>query len=333
MDRRPVVSGVGSYAPEKVLTNEDLEERVDTSDEWIVQRTGIRQRHIVADDEATSDLGTRAARAALADAGLKPDELDLILVATATPDMSFPSTACVVQRNLGVHDAGAMDLSAACSGFIYGLSVAHGQIVGGQADRVLVVAAETLSRITDWEDRSTCVLFGDGAAAVVLSHDPDASRPSLLSQYLDADGDYGDILCQPGGGSARPIRADNVDEGLQYIHMDGPAVFKVAVRKMGEAAALALDRAGLDPDDVDWVIPHQANIRIIEAVRDQLDLPDEKIIVNVDRFGNTSAASIGLALDEARREGTIADGDRILMVAFGGGLTWASAVIQWPRTS
>ncbi len=330
MQAKPVVAGLGAYAPEKVLTNEDLEEMVDTSDEWIRQRTGIRERRIVADDEATSDLGVRAARSALEEAELDPEALDLIIVATATPDMAFPSTACVIQRKLGVNSCGAMDLSAACSGFIYGLSAAHGQIVGGQAEHVLVVAAETLSRITNWEDRSTCVLFGDGAGAVVLSNDPDAEAPSVLSQYLNADGDYGDILKQPGGGSAQPIRPDNVDEGLQYIHMDGTAVFKVAVRKMGEAARIALERADMEPGEVDWVIPHQANVRIIEAVRDQLDVSDEKVIVNVGRYGNTSAASIGLALDEARRDGRVTSGDTVLLVAFGGGLTWASAVVRWP---
>lgn len=330
MDPKPVVAGLGAYAPETVLTNEDLEAMVDTSDEWIRQRTGIRERRIVADDEATSDLGVRAARAALEDADLDAQALDLIIVATATPDMAFPSTACVIQHKLGVNSCGAMDLSAACSGFIYGLSAAHGQIVGGQAENVLVVAAETLSRITNWEDRTTCVLFGDGAGAVVLSNDPEAAGPSLLSQHLNADGDYGDILKQPGGGSARPIRAENVDQGLQYIHMDGPAVFKVAVRKMGEAGKVALEEADLTPGDVDWVIPHQANVRIIEAVQKQLDLPDEKVIVNVGRYGNTSAASIGLALDEAREDGRVTSGDTVLLVAFGGGLTWASAVVRWP---
>lgn len=330
MNPHPVIAGTGAYAPDNVLTNDDLEEMVDTSDEWITSRTGIEERRIADDDQASSDLGLHAAENALDDAGMEPEEIDLIVVATATPDMNFPSTACVIQDKLGAGSCAAFDLSAACSGYIYGLSVAHSQIMAEVAENVLVIGTETLSKITNWDDRTTCVLFGDGAGAFVLKNEPELESGGLDSIYIKADGQYKDILSVPAGGSACPITDQVLEEGKQYLQMDGPAVFKVAVRKMKKAAARAVERAGLTSDDIDWVICHQANLRIIDAVQKRLEVPDEKMIVNLQKYGNTSAASIGLAFDEARRDGRIQSGDKILMVAFGGGLTWASGVVTMP---
>jgi 3-oxoacyl-[acyl-carrier-protein] synthase-3 len=330
MNRHPVITGTGSYAPENVLTNDDLEEMVDTSDEWIRTRTGIEERRIADEDQASSDLGVEAAREALDDADMTPEDVDLIIVATATPDMNFPSTGCVIQNKLGAGSCAAFDLSAACSGYIYGLSVAHSQVMAGVADNVLVIGTETLSKITNWDDRTTCVLFGDGAGAFVLENKPDAETGGLDSIYIKADGQYKDILSVPAGGSACPVSEQVIEEGRHYLQMDGPAVFKVAVRKMKKAAARAVERAGLTSDDVDWVICHQANLRIIDAVQKRLEVPDEKMIVNLQKYGNTSAASIGLAFDEARKDGRIQSGDKVLMVAFGGGLTWASGVVTMP---
>ncbi|MFB6355993.1 MAG: beta-ketoacyl-ACP synthase III, partial [bacterium] len=302
---------------------------VDTTDEWIRTRTGIEERRIAEDEEASSDLGVRAAQNALDDADISPEAIDLIITPTATPDMFFPSTACVIQDKLGASSCAAFDLSAACSGFIYGISVAHSQIEAGVAENVLVVAAETLSKITNWDDRTTCVLFGDGASSVVVSNRPEADK-GLKSIYIKADGQYQDILNVPAGGSACPINKKVLEENMHYLHMDGKKVFKVAVRKMGEAAERAVRRADMEPKDIDYVIAHQANLRIIEAVRKRLDVDEEKMIINLHKYGNTSAASIGIALDEYRREGKIQSGDNILMVAFGGGLTWASCVVTLP---
>ncbi len=330
MNRNPVITATGSYVPEKVLTNHDLEQMVETSDEWIQSRTGIRERRIADNDQAASDLGVKAARRALDESELEADDLDLIVVATATADMAFPSTACVIQDLLEADQCGAFDLSAACSGFIYALSMAHSQVMSGLADHAMVVATETLSKIVDWEDRTTCVLFGDGASAFVLSNCPEVPETGVNSLYLKSDGQYKDILQVPVGGSARPITPENVEDPDRYLQMDGPAVYKVAVRKMKQAAVEALERAEMAAADIDWVIAHQANFRIIEAVQKRLGVPDEKMITNLDKYGNTSAASIGLALDEARRDGRVGSGDRILMVAFGGGLTWASSVVTCP---
>lgn len=330
MERRPVIIGTGSYVPDNVLTNEELEEMVDTSDEWIRSRTGIRERRIADEDQASSDLGAEAAKHALDDAELDPDDIDLIVVATATPDMSFPSTACVIQEKINAGNCAAFDLSAACSGYIYSLSMAHSQIEAGMANNVLVIGTETLSKITNWEDRTTCVIFGDGAGAFVMSNRPELENAGLESIYINANGQYGDILSLPGGGSACPPDKKMLEEGKQFLQMDGPAVFKAAVRKMKSAASRAVERANLTSDDIDWVICHQANLRIIDMVRKKLEMPEEKMIVTLQKYGNTSAASIGLALDEARRDGKIQAGDYILMVAFGGGLTWASCVVRMP---
>ncbi len=330
MNRNAVILGTGSYVPDRVLTNEDLAETIDTSDEWIRSRTGIRERRIASGDQAASDLGIHSSREALKDAGISSEAIDLIIVATATPDMFFPSTACVLQDELGAPNCAAFDLSAACTGFIYALSMAQSQIVCGAVETVLVVGAETLSKVTNWEDRSTSVLFGDGASSVVLGNRPSENGAGFDSIYIKADGQYKDVLSIPGGGSREPATHDMLDRNRQYLTMDGSTVFKVAVRKMGEAATKAVNRAELTTDDIDWVICHQANLRIINAVQRRLELPEEKMIVNLDKYGNTSAASIGLALDEARRDGRIQPGDRSLMVAFGGGLTWGSCVVTHP---
>ena len=319
--------GTGSAVPPRVLSNADLERLVETSDEWIQTRTGIRERRIADPGTASSDLAERAARQALEMAGVEPGDIDLIVVATVTPDMLFPSTACLVQDRLGARRSAAFDLSAACSGFIYGLDVAAAAVARGPYRLALVIGVDCLSKIVDYTDRSTCVLFGDGAGAVVLG--PVGPSYGILSTYLGADGAYQDLLCVPAGGSRRPASAETVAERLHFIRMTGNEVFKLAVRTMGEAAEQALARAGLQAQQVDWLIPHQANIRIIQAAARRLGIGDERVIVNIDRYGNTSAGSIGLALDEAVRAGQVSDGHRLLMVAFGGGLTWGAAVVRW----
>lgn len=322
------IIGTGSYVPPRVLTNADLEKLVDTSDEWIVTRTGISERHIASDDEATSDLAYHAATAALESAGVDAADLDMILVATATPDMFFPSTACVLQDRLGARRSGALDISAACSGFIYGLAVANGLIRAGTARTVLLLGAETLTKVVNWQDRNTCVLFGDGAGAVVLR--ADEGDGGILSVYLYADGSKGSLLILPGGGSRHPMSQAVLDAGLSKIQMNsGNEVFKLAVRAMEDAALTALKQNGYDVGDVDFIISHQANMRIISALGQRLGLPDHKVIANLKRVGNTSAASIPLALDEAVRAGRVRAGHLVLLCAFGGGLTWASSLIRW----
>ncbi len=322
------IVGTGSYVPARVLTNADLEKLVDTSDEWIVTRTGISERHLASDEEATSDLAFQAAQAALQAAGLDVMDLDMILVATVTPDMPFPCTACLLQDRLGARRAAAMDVSAACSGFIYGLGVADGLLRAGTARTILLVGAETLTKIVNWQDRNTCVLFGDGAGAVVLRAD-DGER-GILSTHLYADGSRASLLMLPGGGSRHPVSQDVLDRNLCKIQMNsGNEVFKLAVRAMEDAALTALKQHGLEVGDVDHLISHQANLRIISALGQRLGVPDHKVIVNLQKVGNTSAASIPIALDGAVRDGRIKSGDLVLLCAFGGGLTWASSLIRW----
>lgn len=321
------IAGTGSYVPEKVMTNFDLEKFLDTNDEWIVTRTGISERHIAADDENTSDLATNAARNAIEMAGWSPEEVELIVVGTITGDYPWPATACIVQRKLGAVNAAAYDLSAACSGFVYALSNAVAQIESGKIKKALVIGAEILSRIADWEDRNTCVLFGDGAGAVAL--EAREGEGGVLSTHLHADGNYVDLLYQPGFGTTHPPSQEGLDQRLQYLKMEGNEVFKIAVRMLTDVANEALEANGMTREDVDVFVPHQANRRILEAAAKRLKLKDEQVYINVDRFGNTSAASIPLALDEAYRAGKIKEGDLVLLDAFGGGFTWASALIRW----
>ncbi|MDI6601418.1 MAG: beta-ketoacyl-ACP synthase III [Thermoanaerobacteraceae bacterium] len=324
------IIGIGSYVPERVLTNHDLEKLVDTSDEWITTRTGIKERHIAADTEAASDLASLAARRALEDASMDPKDIELIIVATNSPDyMNFPATACVVQDNLGAVNAAAFDLEAGCSGFIYALTVADQFIKTGMYKNILVVASEIMSKITNWDDRETCVLFGDGAGAVVLGRVEEGL--GIISSFLGSDGSGGKYLLLPAGGSRKPATIDTVKNKLHTIHMDGKEVFKFAVKVMGEASLKALDIAGLTPEDVDIFIPHQANIRIIDAAMRRLNLSREKVYVNIDRFGNTSSATIPIALDELYHNSSLKKGDCVLLTAFGTGLTYASMTLRWSK--
>lgn len=321
------VLGTGKYSPERRLTNQELEQMVETNDEWIVTRTGIRERRIAAPDQATSDLAYEASLRALKAAGITADQLDLIIVSTVTPDMFFPSTACLVQEKLGAKNAAAFDLSAACSGFIYGLANASGFIAMGTYKYILVVGAETLSRITDYTDRNTCILFGDGAGAVVLGQVPEGR--GFQSFKLGADGSGGPLINIPGGGSRLPATAESVTDRRHFLYMNGRDVYKFAVRIMGGAAEEALEMASLSKEDIDLFIPHQANIRIIQSAIERLDLPEEKCAINIDRYGNMSAASIPVALAEAVEEGRLKEGDCLVMVGFGGGLTWGASVLVW----
>jgi 3-oxoacyl-[acyl-carrier-protein] synthase-3 len=313
--------------PEKVLTNADLAALVDTTDEWIVTRTGIKERRIAAKDEQTSDMAAKAALKALEQGEVDPKEVDLILVATATPDMLFPATACFVQKKIGAKNAACLDISAACAGFLFGIEIAQQFITSHTHNTVLVIGAEKLSSITNWTDRNTCVLFGDGAGAAVLQHRGRAH--GVISTHIGSDGQFTDILFMPGGGSRCPITKENADMNLATIHMTGKDVYKQAVISMLSASKKALEQAGLTTDDIACVIPHQANLRIIEAIADRLKIPLDRFYVNLDKYGNTSAAAVAMALDEANRSGRIKRGDYVLMVVFGGGLTWASTVIEW----
>lgn len=327
MNMKPVgILGAGFYAPEKVLTNQQLEQMVETNDEWIVTRTGIKERRIASADEATSDLAYEAAVRAIEQAGITAEEIDLIVVATITPDMTFPATACLVQEKLGASQAAAYDLSAACSGFIYALANAQNFIATGIYKYALVIGAECLSKITDYTDRNTCILFGDGAGAVVIG--PVEEGRGFRSFELGADGSGGELLKLSGGGSRHPASIETIENKLHYISMAGSEVFKFAVRIMGSAAEEALKKAGIEKQDVDLLIPHQANIRIIQAALNRLDLTDDKCIINLDRYGNASAASIPIALAEAIEEGRAKVGDTIVLVGFGGGLTWGAAVLN-----
>lgn len=322
------ITGTGSALPEKVLFNSDLEKLVDTSDEWITTRTGIKERRIAGDGEYTSTLAAEAGRRALAMAGISATEIDLIILGTVTPDFPFPATACIVQDLLGAANATAFDVSAACSGFIFGLSIAEKYIRSGAARKILVIGAEILSRIVDWEDRNTCVLFGDGAGAAVIESSADGH--SLISTHTFSNGAYWDLLYQPGSGSRNPATdRRTIDERLIYLTMEGNDVFKHAVRAMEEASIKALEANGLTSADVSLMIPHQANRRIIDATAKRLGVGPEKLFTNLHCYGNTSSASIPIALDEANRHGVVKAGDKLLLVAFGGGFTSASAIIDW----
>ena len=317
---RSRIAGTGSYLPARVVTNDELAQRVATSDEWIRTRTGICQRHIAADHETTSDLALEAARAALAAASLAPTDVDLIVVATTTPDMIFPSTACILQAKLGTHGGPALDVQAVCSGFVYALAVADGMVRSGAVRNALVVGAEIYSRILDWSDRGTCVLFGDGAGAVVLVP---SAEGGILATKLHADGHYKDILCVPG-----QVRAGGVT-GTPFVHMDGGHVFKFAVKVLAEVAEETMALAGLPVTAIDWLIPHQANLRIMDATARKLHVPHERMIVTVDKHANTSAASIPLALDSAVRDGRIQAGQHVMLAGVGGGFTWGGALVRW----
>lgn len=321
------ILGTGSHLPERVMTNDDLSEIVETSHDWIVTRTGIESRRIADENTATSDLAYKAAEKAIEAAGLTADQIDLIIVGTITPDHNFPSTACIVQDKIGAVNAAAFDLEAACSGFIYGVSVGQQFIATGMYEHVLVIGAETMSKILDFEDRKTCILFGDGAGAVVLG--PVAKGKGIRSMELGADGKGGKSLIMPGGGSRIPATQQSVADRLHYVTMDGSEVFKFAVRAMGGASQRVVEQAGLGVEEVDFLVPHQANMRIIKSAAKRLKLPMEKVHVNLDKLGNMSAASIPVALDEAVRAGKIKENDKVVLVGFGGGLTWGACVLNW----
>jgi len=317
------IVGTGSYLPKRIMDNHELEKLVDTSDEWIVTRTGIRERHIAADNETTCDLAEKAARRAMESASIGPAAIDLIIVATTTPDQVFPSTACLLQHRLDIHGCAAFDVQAVCTGFVYALSIADKFIRTGSATRALVVGAETLSRITDWTDRGTCVLFGDGAGAVVVEA---SEEPGIISTHLHADGQYKELLQVPAGVSSG---YDDVRDGKAYMTMQGNEVFKVAVNTLGQIVDETIKANGLQKGDIQWLVPHQANIRIISAMAKKLGMSMDNVVVTVDRHGNTSAASIPLALDEAVRDGRIQRNDTVLMEAFGGGFTWGSVLLKF----
>ena len=322
------ILGTGFYVPEKILTNADLEKMMDTSDEWITTRTGIKERHIIDDKQTTSDLAMFASQEALKNAGIDVKQIDCIIVATITPDMPFPSTACILQHKIGAKTVCAFDVNAACCGFIYALTMAKNFVENNTFQKVLVVAADALSRIADWTDRTTCVLFGDGAGAAVIGRAVD-NRRVILGSYLGADGSAWDLLNMPGGGSQFPATHKTVDKKLHFLKMNGNAVFKLAVRAMTNAADKILAECNLKNEDVDLVIPHQANLRIINALAQRLNAPLEKVWINVTRYGNVSGASVPIAMAEAAASGKLKDGQIILLDAFGAGLTWASAIIRW----
>ena len=325
---RAKIVGTGACVPKRLLTNADLEKIVETTDEWITTRTGIKERHVVEAGERFSDLATGAARTALAEAGVDAADLDMVLVGTVSADMLFPSSACVVQNNLGASKAAASDLSAACTGFLYGLHLADGLIQSGKAENVLLIGGEILSRYVDWTDRSTCVLFGDGAGAVVLQ----ATRGDhgVLGSSMKSNGAYGDFICMPGGGSSRPANdPTSIEERLPFIKMKGNETFKIAVRAMADVSEEVLEEQGFTHDDIQLFIPHQANERIIDAVGKQLKIDPAKVYKNIQNYGNTSAASIPIALDECARGGRVKSGDLVLLTAFGAGLTWGAALMRW----
>ncbi|TKI59273.1 ketoacyl-ACP synthase III [Brevibacillus antibioticus] len=324
------ILSTGSYTPERVLTNFDLEKMVETSDEWIVSRTGIRERRISSPEQASSDLAYEAAKEALEKANISAEQLDMIIVATVTPDMSFPSTACLLQEKLGATRAAAMDLSAACTGFLYGITTATQFIQNGLYKKVLVVGVETLSKITNYKDRNTCVLFGDGAGAAVIGEVTEGY--GFQSFELGADGSGGSLLCMPAGGSRTPASAESVEQGLHYLYMAGGEVFKFAVRVMNSATEAVLSKAGVSKDEIDLLVPHQANKRIIDSAVQRFGLSEDKVAINLDRYGNMSSASIPVALDEAVKAGRVKEGDNLILVGFGGGLTWGATLLKWCTT-
>jgi 3-oxoacyl-[acyl-carrier-protein] synthase-3 len=325
------ITGTGMYVPDRVLTNRDLEHMVETSDEWIRERTGIRERRIAAPDQASSDLAVIAAQRALESAGLAPKDVDQIVLATTTPDRYLPSCACTVQAKLGATNAAAYDVFAACTGFVYGLGIARGIIGTAQADTVLVIGVETLSRIVDYTDRNTCVLFGDGAGAAVLQ--PCAAGDGILAISMGSDGTLGEVLEIPAGGSSQPASAETVQARGHFIKMRGRELFKIAVRAMEDSVRRTLESTGLTTDDIDLLVPHQANQRILDAVQQRLGIPAHKVIGNIERYGNTSSASIPISLDEVVREGRLKPGDHVGLVAFGGGATWGATLVRWTQPS
>ncbi len=332
-DRQPtlysaILTGTGFAVPERILTNDDLEKILDTSDEWITERTGMKERRIAKPEEAASDFALRAAQQALADARLKPEEIDLIIVATVTGDMPFPSTACILQHKLGAANAAAMDIAAGCSGFIYALTTARQFIATGAYRAVLVVGVEVLSKITDWSDRSTAVLLADGAGAAILQASTEKER-GIIATYLGADGSHGKDLYMPAGGSATPASVESVQQRLHYLKMNGSAIFKIAVRSMADVVKRLLEKTKLQAEEIKLIIPHQANLRIIEAMAKLLNFPMEKVFVNIQKYANTSSASTIIALDEARKKHLIGPGDRAILVAFGAGLTWGGALVRF----
>lgn len=321
------ITGTGSFAPKKIITNVDLEKLVDTSDNWITERTGIKERRIAEKGQTTSDLAYEAGKKALKAAGIGAQDLDLILVATMTPDTILPSMGCVLQEKLGAKKAAAFDIAAACSGFIYGMSVADAFIRSGAYKNILLVGAEVLSRFTDWEDRTTCILFGDGAGAVVIQRH--AGKRGILSTHLHSDGAFGDLLYVPAGGASHPPSHDTIRRRMHFIRMKGNETFKAAVRSLEGVVQEALEHNKVKAEEIDFLVPHQANLRIIQAMAQRLNMPMEKVVLTLPKYGNTSAASIPMALDEAVRDGRIRDNHLILFEAFGGGLTWASALVRW----
>ncbi len=329
MLQRVAVVGTGSYVPQRIVTNADLERFLDTSDEWILSRTGMRERRIAADDEATSDLGARAALRALEDAGVPPEEVDLIVAPTITPDVPWPNTGCLIQDKIGAVNAYCMGLEAACTGFVYGMDVAGNALAVGSAKTALVVGAEKMSSILDWEDRNTCVLFGDGAGAVLLRGG--VENNGLIASAMGSDGSLSGLLQVPAGGSRLPASEETVRQRLHYLKMNGREVFKHAVGNMARAAHRVLKKANVTIDEVDWIIPHQANLRIIQSVIQKLNAPMNRVVVNIEYYGNTSGASIGLALDEAVKDGRIRHGHKVLLIAFGGGFTWGALLLEWTK--
>ncbi|HJL72270.1 MAG TPA: beta-ketoacyl-ACP synthase III [Nitrospinaceae bacterium] len=326
---RAEVAGTGMYVPAEIRTNADLEKTLDTSDEWIRARTGICERHIAAEDESSSTLGVRAGKMALESANISPEEVDLIIVCTSTPDILFPATACFVQKGLGAVNAAAYDISAVCSGFVFGLSIAEQYIKSGRYRHVLIIGSETNSRIVDWSDRSTCILFGDGAGAVLLKSVESDEPNGLLSSHIHSDGEKSDFIIVPGGIGKTGVSHTAINEGEYFIKMAGNATFKAAVLRMSEVSKEALDFNGLSTDDVSLVVPHQANRRIIDAVTSKLGIPSRKVFMNIEKYGNTSAASIPIAIHEARESGRIVPGDITLLAVVGAGLTWGAALIKW----
>ena len=327
MKKRMKIIGTGFYVPDKILTNADLEKMVDTSDEWITTRSGIKERRIAAFDQASSDLGIEAGKRALISAGLKTDDIDLIITATSTPDTLFPSTGCWIQKGLDAGTIPAFDISAGCTGFIYGLILAESLILSGVNKRILVIGTENLTKITNWKDRTTCVLFGDAAGAVVVEAAENGS--GMLSSYWKADGNLGDLLFLPAGGSRTPLSQDVLDQDLHYLQMKGNEVFKHAVKRMGEAAIEAMTKAKLSKKDIDWLIPHQANIRIIDAIGRRLSFPKEKVFSNIHKYGNVSVATIPICIHELREAGKMPEGSTMLLVAFGAGFTWGALAYRW----